>query len=215
MRGARELVAPDCRAARGPCRTLRMRGICDSSPRATSDPMWRRDLLTFIAVSAACAAVTSPLAWAQAPQTRHRIAFVHSGIATSQLTEASETYWIRRFFSELRALGHAEGINLLVERYSAQGHPERFTHLAGEVVSRKPDLIVANQNPLVAALRAATDTIPIVAIVGDPVGFGLVSSLARPGGNITGVSVDAGIEFYGKRVQLLKEAVPAAERVAY
>jgi putative ABC transport system substrate-binding protein len=82
-------------------------------------------------------------------------------------------------------------------------------------VNRKPDLIVANLNPLVAAFKTATTTIPIAAIVGDPVGYGLVASLARPGGNLTGVSTDAGIEIYAKRLQVLKETLPATSTVAY
>ena len=123
-----------------------------------------------------------------------RIAFVHSGIPAAQLTEASETFWVRRFFAELRALGNVEGANLAIERYSAEGRSERFAKLAGEIVGRRPDLIVANQNGLVKALGNATGSIPIVAIVGDALGSGLVESLSHPGRNITGVSVDAGIE---------------------
>ena len=144
-----------------------------------------------------------------------RIAFVHSGIPAAQLTEASETFWVRRFFAELRAFGNVEGANLAIERYSAEGRSERFAKLAGEIVGRRPDLIIANQNQLVKALRNATGSIPIVAIVGDAVGSGLVESLSHPGGNITGVSVDAGIEIYGKRIQLLKEMVPAVDMIAY
>jgi putative tryptophan/tyrosine transport system substrate-binding protein len=87
--------------------------------------------------------------------------------------------------------------------------------LAREVTARVPAVIVVNQNPLVSAFRAVSDTIPIVAIVADPVGSGLVQSLAHPDGNITGVSVDPGIEFYGKRLQILKEAVPAITAVGY
>src|SRR4051794_9821722 len=148
--------------------------------------MRRRDFLVI------AGAMASAPALAQMPTAEHRIAFVHSGIPAGQLTEASETFWVRRFFAELSALGYTQGGNLAVERYSAEGRPERFAGLASEVVGRKPDLIVANQNPLVSALRMATSTIPIVSIVSDPVTFGLVTSLARPGGNITGVSVDAG-----------------------
>ena len=136
-------------------------------------------------------------------------------IPAAQLTEASETFWVRRFFSELRALGNVEGANLAIERYSAEGRSERFAKLAGEIVGRRPDLIVANQNGLVKALGNATGSIPIVAIVGDALGSGLVESLSRPGRNITGVSVDAGIEIYGKRMQLLKEMVPAVDTIAY
>jgi ABC-type uncharacterized transport system substrate-binding protein len=167
----------------------------------------------FFALAATTAADAASLARAQSPQ--RRIAFVHSGIPAAQLSETSDTFWVRRFFAELRALGYTEPATLAVDRYSAEGRPERFAALAAEIVGRRPELIVANQNPLVRALKRETASIPIVAIVGDPVGSGLVASLAHPGGNVTGVSVDAGIKIYGKRLQILKEAVPAISTVAY
>src|SRR5207249_538827 len=99
--------------------------------------------------------------------------------------------------------------------YSAEGHPERLPALAAEVVARAPDLIVAGSGPVAQAFAAATTAIPIVAIFPDPVRSGLVASLARPGRNITGVSVDAGVEIVGKRLQMLKEAVPGATKVGF
>jgi putative ABC transport system substrate-binding protein len=173
--------------------------------------MRRRELFALAAYFAASA--TSPTR-GQTPLMR-RMAFVHSGISAAQLTEGSNVSWLRQFFAELRKLGYAEPDNLKVERYSAEGRPERFAGLATEIVARQPDLIVANQNPLVRALGKATGTIPIVAIIGDPLGSGIVSTLAHPGGNITGVSVDAGVEIYGKRLQILKEAVPALASISY
>ena len=173
--------------------------------------MRRRDFFALVGYIAGSA---TPLARAQMLPVR-RMAFVHSGIPAAQLNEGSNVSWIRQFFAGLRELGYAESANLTVERYSAEGRPERFAELATEIVARQPDLIVANQNPLVRALQKAARTIPIVAIIADPIGSGIVSSLARPGGNITGVSVDAGIEIYGKRLQILKEAVPAMEAVTY
>ena len=173
--------------------------------------MRRRDLFTLIACIAASA---RPLAWAQMLPAR-RMAFVHSGIPAAQLTEASNVSWVRQFFAELRKLGYAESANLSVERYSAQGQPDRYAALATEIVAQQPDLIVANQNSLLRALQKATGIIPIVAIIGDPIGSGIVSTLAHPGGNITGVSVDTGIEIYGKRLQILKEAVPGLESISY
>ncbi|HVH77100.1 MAG TPA: ABC transporter substrate-binding protein [Stellaceae bacterium] len=166
----------------------------------------------FIAGLASAAAARR--AWAQAAPGPAHIAFVHSGIPAAQLTAASKTPWVRVFFESLRRLGYVEGKNLVVERYSAEGRTERFAELARAVVAQKPDAIVAN-GPLVGRLKAATGTIPIVAIMGDPVRFGLVASLARPGGNVTGVSVDAGIEVYGKDLQILKEAIPSAAKIAY
>jgi putative ABC transport system substrate-binding protein len=161
-------------------------------------------------------AATWPLAArAQQPQKQHRIAFVHSGIPADQLTETAGPFWVRRFYETLRGLGDAEGDNLVVERYSAEGRSERFATLAAAVVSRNPDVIVTNLIDLTKAFAAATATIPVVAITGDPIAAGLVTSLAHPGGNLTGVSIDAGIEIFGKRLQILKEAMPSAAKVAY
>jgi ABC-type uncharacterized transport system substrate-binding protein len=129
------------------------------------------------------------------------------GCRNGRTRSGAQTEPVRQFFTELRALGYAEPSNLAVERYSAEGQIERFGALAAAIVDRKPDIIVAN-HPLVRALRERTDTIPILAIVANPVGYGLVASLERPGGNITGVSVDAGPEIYGKRLQILREALP-------
>lgn len=118
------------------------------------------------------------------------------------------------FWQGLRDLGYIDGQNIVIELRAAEGRYERLPELAGELVSLKPDLLVTAATPSAIAARDATRTIPIVMIaVGDPVGTGLVSSLARPGGNLTGVSL-VNVEFSGKRLQLLKEAVPSSSRVA-
>jgi putative tryptophan/tyrosine transport system substrate-binding protein len=148
-------------------------------------------------------------------QKQRRIAFVHSGIAADKLTETAGPFWVRRFYLTLRELGDIEGSNLVIERYSADGRSDRFAALAAEVVGRNPDVIVVNLNDLVKVFAAATATIPIVAIVGDPIAGGLVTNLAHPGGNLTGVSINAGIEIYGKCLQILKEAMPSIAKVAY
>ena len=161
-------------------------------------------------------AVAWPLAArAQQPPKQHRIAFVHSGIPANKLTETSGPFWIRRFHETLRALGDVEGSNLVIERYSAEGRSERFAPLAAEVASRKPDVIISNLNDLISAFTAATATIPIVAIMGDPIAGGFITNLARPGGNLTGVSINAGIEIQAKRLEILKEAKPAAVKVVH
>src|SRR5262249_9064095 len=108
-----------------------------------------------------------------------------------------------------------EGKNLVVERYSGGGQIERYRSLAQEVVDTKPDLILSIGAPLTNHFKAFTNTIPIVAVTGDPIRFGIVSNIARPGGNITGVSVDAGVEIWGKRLEILSEAVPGLARVVY
>jgi putative ABC transport system substrate-binding protein len=90
-----------------------------------------------------------------------------------------------------------------------------YGDLAQVMVASQPDAILTAAPPMTLALQAATRTIPVVTIIGDPVALGLVSSLARPGGNFTGVTVDAGIEIHGKRLSLLLEAKPGASTLAY
>ncbi|NVN88719.1 MAG: ABC transporter substrate-binding protein [Rhodopseudomonas sp.] len=143
-----------------------------------------------------------------------RIALIHSGIPADKLTQQDGPFWIRRLYAELRVLGYAEGANLTVERYSAEGHSDRFASVAAAVVSSNPDVIVSNFNALVKAIMKATATIPIVGLTGDPVSDGLISNLARPGGNLTGASIGAGGAMGSKRLQILREAVPAASNVA-
>jgi putative tryptophan/tyrosine transport system substrate-binding protein len=114
----------------------------------------------------------------------------------------------------LRELGSVEGQNLVIEYRSADGSPERFADLAIELVALKVDVIVTRGTPAAFAAKHATGTIPIVmASSGDPVAEGIVASLARPGGNVTGFHIMAPPELGGKRLQLLKEAVPGASRV--
>ena len=162
------------------------------------------------------AAVAWPLGVrAQGSRKTVRIAFVHSGVPVAEQNESSRTMWIRTFFAELRRLGLVEGTGLLVERFSAEGSTRRFATLAADIVGAKPDIIVANSNALVSVLLKATTSIPIVGIMGDPIADGLVANLARPGGNLTGVSIDAGPGIFAKRLQILREAVPTAAKVAY
>ena len=119
------------------------------------------------------------------------------------------------FMEELKRLGYTEGQNLIVERYSAEGRLDRYEALAREVVEKRPDIIVTGGTPLTLRFKAATTTVPVVTMTGDPIRFGIITNLARPGGNITGVSVDAGIEIWGKRLALLAEAVPNLKRVVF
>jgi putative ABC transport system substrate-binding protein len=120
-------------------------------------------------------------------------------------------------FKELRRLGYIEGVNLVVTRYSGEGRDERFPELCQEVVRTNPDVIVTGTMRLVLAFKAATDIIPVpvVATMTDPVPYGIVTNIARPGGNITGVSVDAGLEIWGKRLQVLREVIPMAAKVGF
>src|SRR5262245_29806668 len=131
------------------------------------------------------------------------------------LTETGGNPYQRAFLEELRRLGYVEGGNLVVDRHSAEGVLERNAEVARDAVARAPDLIFANSVPMALRLKEATRTIPIVGIVNDPVATGLAPSLSRPGGNMTGVVVDAGLEVWEKRFELLREAVPTVFTVAF
>lgn len=169
----------------------------------------------FIALLGGSAAARPRPARARQPGAQRRIAIFHPAIPTTLLTETGGGSAWRAFFAELRRLGYIEGQNLIIERYSAEGHHERYADLVREIVTRKPDVIVTGTNPVVIAFKAATRTIPIVAFMLDPLRAGLVTSLARPGGNLTGITLDAGIEIWGKRLQMLKEAIPSAAKAAF
>jgi ABC-type uncharacterized transport system substrate-binding protein len=118
------------------------------------------------------------------------------------------------FFQGMRELGYVEGQNILVEGRFYGDHTERLPALAAELVQLKVDVIVVGAAPAPEAAQRATSTIPIVmAIHVDPIGSGLVASLAKPGKNVTGVST-VGPELVGKRLQLLKEVIPGISRVA-
>jgi putative ABC transport system substrate-binding protein len=153
---------------------------------------------------------------ARAEQKAQRIAFAFPSIPVSIMTETSGDPLFKGLFNELRHLGYVEGQNLLIERYSGEGRAVHFPDLAQNVVRRNPELIVViGSNNLVLDFKAATTTIPIVGAMAAPVESGIVASLARPGGNITGVAVDVGREQWGKRVQLLQQVVPQATRFGY
>jgi putative ABC transport system substrate-binding protein len=127
---------------------------------------------------------------------------------------SSESREPQAFRQGLREMGYTEGRDVLIEWRSAEGDYARIPGLATDLVERKVDVIVVDSTPGAQAAKRATSTIPIVmAVVGDPVGSGLVSTLARPTGNITGLSVLAA-ELSAKRLELLKEAVPRLTRVA-
>src|SRR2546426_3092891 len=114
----------------------------------------------------------------------------------------------------LRERGYREGQNLVFERRFSEGHAERFPELAAELVRLRVDCLIVTTTPAALAAKHATQTIPIVMTAAiDPVGAGLVASLARPGGNLTGLS-SLGPELSGKRLELLQEVVPGLTRVA-
>jgi putative ABC transport system substrate-binding protein len=98
-------------------------------------------------------------------------------------------------------------------RFSGQGHSEGFDELVKEVVNLKPDAIFVNSTRLLFSFKQATTTIPIVSAMADPVRVGLVASISRPGGNITGVAIDQGIDLFEKRLELLKQAAPRTSKL--
>jgi putative tryptophan/tyrosine transport system substrate-binding protein len=147
-------------------------------------------------------------AQAQQPGKVPRIGFLFPGSASTR------SVFIEAFRQGLRDLGYIEGKNITVEYRYAEGKMERLPDLAAELVRLKVDVIVAGGGQAIRAAKQATTTIPIVfPSVGDPVAFGLVASLARPGGNITGLTL-LEPELSGKRLELLKEALPRISRVA-
>lgn len=151
---------------------------------------------------------------AQPAEKVYRMAFVHPARPAAELTETGHPY-LKVLFSELQRLGYVEGQNLVVERRSAEGRTAQFPELAQEVVRLQPDVVLAISSRLVRALKAATTTIPIVGLTADPIAGGIVSNLARPGGNITGFSATSSDENLGKQLELLREVVPTVSRVAF
>lgn len=124
---------------------------------------------------------------------------------------------VRTFLQEMRRLGYAEGRNFTLERRSAEGKFERNREIVAEMIRLKADAIITLGIPLTLEAKNLTTSVPVVFIIpdGDPVAAGIVPSLGRPAGNITGFLQDAGPEIFGKRVQYLKEAAPGISRIAY
>jgi putative tryptophan/tyrosine transport system substrate-binding protein len=165
--------------------------------------MRRRDLLAGL-----LATTTASVLRAAEPNKVYRLAFV------STVTDLSETGQYKMLFAALRRLGYIEGENLVVSRFSAKGDASHYDTTVRDAHSSSPDaILVGGNNQLALQVKAMVHSIPVVAMMGDPVAFGVVSNLARPEGNITGISIDAGVEIWGKRLGILLEAVPTVHRV--
>jgi putative ABC transport system substrate-binding protein len=166
--------------------------------------MKRREFITLLGGAAAW-----PLAAkAQQPGKLPTIGYLGASAALS------ESPWTTAFVQRLRELGWIEGRTIAIEYRWAEGRAERAAEIAAEFVRLKVDVIVGTATPPTIAAKHATSVIPIVfAVAGDPVGTGLVASLARPGGNITGLSLQA-TDLAGKRIELLREIVPGLRRLA-
>jgi len=176
----------------------------DNRKSAIQNPKWA-GLLTIVVALTACGAR------AEAQQTGkvHRIGF----LAVGSPSGASSS--LEAFRKGLGEKGYAEGRNISIEYRWAEGRQDRLPGLANELVRIKVDIIITSGMSAVLAAKNATKTIPILFVgAADPVNWGLVASLAQPGGNVTGFSELAGREVEGKRLEMLKEAFPKTSRVA-
>ena len=160
-------------------------------------------------ISGAVAVLAAPLAAEAQPAGRvHRIGFL------GNTTPALEANLVGPFREGLRELGYVEGQNIVIEYHWAEGKYERAPSLLAELLARKVEVIVTAGTPTSLAAQKATTSVPVVVVgVGDPVATGLVASLARPGGNITGLT-SIGEALEGKRLELLREVVPKVSNVA-
>src|SRR5215831_16316549 len=164
-------------------------------------PMRRREFIGLVGSAAAWPLVTR----AQHAERVWRIGFI---------THTANDAAYASLFERLHELGYVEGQNIVVERRYAEGRAERFQEFAAEMVRLKADVVITSTTPAALALRNATTTIPIIIPTAiDPVGTGLIASLAHPGGNITGGALLSG-ELAAKRLELLKEVVPGLSRTA-
>ena len=171
----------------------------------------RRELLKLCAVASLTSGVAGawPLAApAQQPAKVPRVGWIWLGRSAGNPTE------VAGFRQGLKELGYIEGQNIVVEYRFGEDRHDRVADLAADLVQLHPDVLVALGDFTIRAVKSVTTTIPVVVMSGDPVGEGYVANLARPGGNITGVSMMQGLEgLTGKRVELLKDALPAATRI--
>jgi putative ABC transport system substrate-binding protein len=169
----------------------------------------RRARAVALAFAFSGAILLAPVSSGAQPEKVYRIGYLQTS------TRAQQVHLVRAFEDGLRDLGYVVGRNLMIEYRFADGKLERLPQLAEDLVRLKVDVIVTGTNPNAIAAKRATTTIPIVMTTSvDPVGTGLVASVARPGGNVTGLTQDVGAEIWGKRLALLKEFVPRLTRVA-
>jgi putative ABC transport system substrate-binding protein len=177
-------------------RVLRSVGACKAACRCVPAAIALSLVATFTAA-------------AQSPGKLYRIGYIQTA------TPDEQAHLTKAFEDGLRELGYVEGRNIVLERRFAWGRQERLPELAMELVSLNVDVIVTGANPVIAAVKKATTTIPVVmAASRDPVGSGFIASLARPGGNITGLTNDPSPDFHAKRLEFLKAALPQATRIA-
>src|SRR6202035_5221390 len=166
--------------------------------------MRRREFIALVRSAAAAWPLAARAQQAKMPT----IGFLGANSASAQ------TQWTAAFVQRLRELGWIDGRTVLIEYRWAEGHSDRYTEIAAEFVRLKVDVIATAGNEAAIAAKQVTSVIPIVfAVAGDPVGTGLVASLARPGGNVTGLSLQF-TDLAGKRLELFREVVPGLRRLA-
>ena len=176
-----------------------------AAPRQYGDDVSRRMIL------AGLASLLVRSKWSAAEQTPAklpRVGWIWNGRSAGDPTE------VAGLRQGLNDLGYIEGQNIIVDYRFGEGNVDRAGELAAELVHLRPDVLVVFGDPIVREVKRLTTTTPVVMLAGDPVGSGLVASLARPGGNITGVSMMQGLEgLAGKRIELLKDVLPNATRI--
>jgi putative tryptophan/tyrosine transport system substrate-binding protein len=178
--------------------------------------MQRREFIAGTAATAATGFARPTCAQTNArPTGVRRLAIFHPVRPPEQLTPKGGYRPYKVYFEELNRLGYIEGQNLFVERHSALGHPDRIGELARQIVASHPDVILSVSGVFTQEIMALTTSIPIVAPMSDPVALGFSSSLARPDRNFTGVVLDAGLEIWAKRVQLLLEATRKVTKLGH
>ncbi len=190
----------------------KLKMTCGRISRLSGAPFKEKTAVTgrLIALLVTLALLAAPLAAeAQLAGKVYRLGYLQTSAREQQ------AHLVKAFEDGLRDLGWVLGRNVVIEYRFADGKLERLPQLAQDLVGLKVDLIVTGLNPNTIAAKQATTTIPIVMTTStDPVGAGLVASVSRPGGNVTGLTQDVGTEIWGKRLELLKEFVPRLSRVA-
>jgi len=169
---------------------------------------WRRSACACLAAILFALSGVATAANAVPPPGMHRIAYVNVGPAAPNAGN------VAAFREELGKLGYVEGTNLIIDSRFGDGHVERLPAMIQELLALKPELVFsAGGQPTILAVKAATSTVPVVFITGDPVVEGVVPSLSRPGGNLTGLALLAQ-DLEGKRLEQLREMLPGAKRIA-
>ncbi len=161
--------------------------------------------------------LATPLAAQAQPAGKvHRVGFISMAVPVAEMAGPNPAQpWVRAFLQAMRERGYVEGQNFILERRSLEGRLERAAGVVAELVSLKVDVIMTTIDPMTQEAKRVTTAVPIVMVGSSiPVEAGLVASLARPGGNVTGLTLDTGLEMEGKRLEFLRDAVPGVSRVA-